>query len=176
MNRMLLLLAAGAAAPSAAIAQLSITTIGATDAFACYENARDGLSEDTTPCDAALADRGTSRNDRKKTLVNRGILFNRKGDLNEALSDFNRAIEIDEDLAEAYVNRGNTWFYAGDYDRALADYERSLTLDVAKPWAAWYNIGLVHDARNDAEAAQEAYAKSLALNPEFYQAQQKIKP
>ncbi len=174
MDRFLCILAIALAAPVGAAAQLSVTTIGATDAFSCYENARTELSEDTDPCDAALDDRTTTRTDRKKTLVNRGIIHNRRGELNEALADFNAAIEIDEDLAEAYVNRGNTWFYASEYERAMTDYEKALALDVAKPWAAWYNIGLVHDARKEPDKAQEAYAKSLELNPDFYLAQQKI--
>lgn len=159
---------------SSANAQLSVTTIGATDAAACYANARDELTEDTRPCDLALDDRGTTRVDRKKSLVNRGIILNRRGDYNEALADFNAAIEIDETIAEAYLNRGNTWFLAGRLDDAMADYEKALALDVAKPWAAWYNIGLVHDARNETPQAQEAYRKALELNPDFYLAQQKV--
>ena len=160
---------------SAAVAQMSVTTIGATDAAACYANARDELTEDTRPCDAALADRRTKRVDRKKTLVNRGIILNRRGDYNEALADFNAAIDIDETIAEAYLNRGNTWFLAGRLDDAMADYEKALALNVAKPWAAWYNIGLVHDARNETTQAQDAYRKALELNPDFYLAQQKLK-
>ncbi len=153
---------------------MSVTTIGATDASACYQNAADELSENTGPCDVALDDRATSRTDRKKTLVNRGVIYNRRGDYNDALADFNAAIEIDDDLAEAYVNRGNTWFYAGRLDDAMADYEKALALDVAKPWAAWYNIGLVHDAREEPQAAQAAYRKSLELNPNFGLALQKV--
>lgn len=179
MIRTLFLHAAFMSAPllivsTAAAAQMSVTTIGATDAAACYANARDEFTEDTRPCNLALDDRGTTRIDRKKTYVNRGIILNRRGDYNEALADFNAAIEIDETIAEAYLNRGNTWFLAGRLDEAMADYEKALALDVAKPWAAWYNIGLVHDARNEAPQAQAAYLKALELNPDFYLAQQKV--
>lgn len=110
-----------------------------------------------------------------KTYVNRGIIHNRNGALQLALDDFNAALEIDDELAEAYVNRGNSWFLAGRYDDAMDDYQRSLALDVAKPWAAWYNIGLVHDARNEGDKAQEAYKKALELNPNFTLAQRKLK-
>ena len=163
---------AGLAAPAAA--QLSITTIGATDAAACYKNAQDEFAEDTSPCDEALDDRNTLKADRKKTLINRGIIYNRRGDLNEALADFNKAIDLDDDLAEAYLNRGNTWFYAGEHDRAMTDYEKALALDISKPWAAWYNIGLVHDARKETEKAQAAYRQALELKPDFALAQRKI--
>ncbi len=157
-----------------ASAQMSVTTIGATDAAACYNNANDDYSSDTEPCDTALENPGTTRLDRKKTLVNRGIIHNRNGDLGAALEDFNAALEIDGSLGEAYLNRGNSFFLASRYDEALADYERALEANISKPWAAWYNIGLIHDARNDADKAREAYKKALEENPGFTLAQQKL--
>lgn len=164
----------GVAAP--ALAQMSVTTLGATDAAACYQNANNGFESDTGPCDSALDDRGTTRSDKMKTHVNRGIIHNRNGDLQAALDDFNDALDINSGLAEAYLNRGNTYFLAGDNDAALADYEQSLELGISKPWAAWYNIGLAYDAKKDPVRAQEAYAKALEINPNFTQAQNKLKP
>lgn len=157
-----------------AAAQMSVTTIGATDAAACYENASNDFSSDTDPCDKALKDPGTTRGDKKKTLVNRGVIHNRNGDLTAALDDFDDALEIDGALAEAYLNRGNSYFLASRYSEALADYERALETGVSKPWAAWYNIGLVHDAQSNADKAREAYEKALQENPEFTLAQQKL--
>ena len=174
MRSITAIFAAGLLAPATAAAQSAITTIGATEAGECYQNALDGISEDTRPCDAAISDRNTLRNDLKKTYVNRGVILNRRGDYTEALADFNRALDLDDELAEAYLNRGNTWLYASRYDDALADYEKALALDVAKPWAAWYNIGLVHDARKEPGKAQDAYRQSLALKPDFYLAQAKL--
>jgi len=157
-----------------AAAQMSVTTIGATDAADCYKNAQNDFENDTGPCDAALKDRNTTRRDRMKTHVNRGIIHNRNGDLAAARADFDAAIEMDGALAEAYLNRGNTHFHGARYDEALADYEHSLTLGVQKPWAAWYNIGLVYDAKKDVEKAREAYEKALELNPNFTLARQKL--
>lgn len=157
-----------------AFAQLSVTTIGATDAAQCFQNANDDLVSDTSACDEALGRQSLTRSDRKKTLVNRGIIHNRNLDVQDALDDFNAALDIDDELAEAWLNRGNSWYRAGRYDDALADYERALALNVAKPWAAWYNIGLVHDAKKQPLKAKAAYEKSLALNPDFWLAQEKL--
>lgn len=157
-----------------AAAQMSVTTIGATDAASCYRNAADDFSRDTDPCDKALKDHTTNRGDRVKTLVNRGVIYNRNGDLQKALDDFNAALDLDGEVAEAFLNRGNSWFLAGDYDKALADYDQALALGVNKPWAAWYNIGLVHDAREETEKATEAYEKALEANPDFTLAKQKL--
>lgn len=159
---------------TSAQAQLSVTTLGATDAAQCFQNANDEFTNDTNPCDKALADRATTRTDRKKALVNRGIIFNRMDRVDAALRDFNEALGIDDDLAEAWLNRGNSFFRAGRYDEALADYEKALALDVAQPWAAWYNIGLVYDAQKRPDEAREAYQNSLSLNPDFALARRKL--
>ncbi|MEQ1929968.1 MAG: tetratricopeptide repeat protein [Parvularculaceae bacterium] len=155
------------------LAQMSVTTFGATDAVQCFENARNDFSRDSEPCDKALAGPLTS-DDKKKTLVNRGVIRNREGKLMEAMEDFNNAIDIDSGLAEAYLNRGNSYYLGARYDQAISDYEQALHLDVSKPWAAWYNIGLARDARSDAAGAKAAYEKALELNPDFYAAKQKL--
>jgi len=166
--------AAVAALSATAFAQLSVTTIGANDAAQCFQNANNSFSRDTSPCDKALRDFGTTRGDAMKTHVNRGIIHNRNNDVQAAIDDFNAALEIDASSAEAYLNRGNSYFRAGMHDRALGEYERALELDVVKPWAAWYNIGLVYDAKKQPGKAREAYEQALALNPGFTLAQLKL--
>lgn len=163
-----------ALAVSPAGAQMAVTSFGAGDGAKCYQNANNQLSSDIAPCDLALRDPGTTRSDLKKTFVNRGIIHNRNGDIVAALEDFNAALAIDPDLAEAYLNRGNSHYRGTRYDEALTDYNRALALDVAKPWAAWYNIGLVYDAQKETDSAREAYQKALDLNPDFALAQRKL--
>ncbi len=155
-------------------AQMSVSTFGATDAVECYRNAASEVARDTGPCDAALRDSATKKRDRIKTLVNRGIIHNRNSDIAKAVADFDAALAMDGGLAEAYLNRGNSRFLASDYASALDDYEKALRLGVSKPWAAWYNIGLVHDARKESEKARDAYEKALALKPDFSLAQEKL--
>lgn len=159
---------------SAASAQLSVSTFGATDAQACYEDARDDRATSVERCDAALAGQAMTKRDRLATFVNRGIIHNRAGRLNEALADFDKALEGDAGLGEAYLNRGNAQFLAGRYDLAIADYEKSLDTDLSKPWVAWYNIGLAREQQKDARAARTAYERALEINPEFGLAREKL--
>lgn len=167
-------LAAAAVLAGQAGAQMSVTTIGATDAVSCYNNAQDDFSKDTDACDKALADGRMNQTDRKKTLVNRGVIRNRAGALAEAKADFNAALAIDEALGEAYLNRGNSHYLERQFNAALADYQRALEAGVNKPWAAWYNIGLVYQAQNKQDEARAAFEKALELNPDFSQAKQKL--
>ena len=173
-SRTVLFAVALALSPATVHAQMSISTIGATDAASCYENANNDLSRDAGPCDEALGDANLTRGDRKKTLVNRGIIHNRAGDLQAAVDDFNAALDIDDSLAEAFLNRGNSYFLAGQHQTALEDYRTALDLGVNKPWAAWYNIGLAYEGLKQKDDAREAYRQSLAMNPTFTQAQLKL--
>ena len=50
----------------------------------------------------------------------------------EALADFNRAIELDPEDAWALAGRGETYWAMGRYDQALADYDRAIELDPAE--------------------------------------------
>lgn len=160
--------------PNISFAQLSVTTIGATEASACYQDASNSLTHDTGNCDAALKGGDLMRSDEKKTLVNRGVILNRAGAFEDARADFDAAIAIDDSLAEAYLNRGNSFYLAKRFDAALVDYDRALALAITKPWAAWYNIGLVYEATKKPDMAREAFQNALNANPEFTQAQQKL--
>jgi len=171
--RFLIGLAAALVATSAE-AQLAVTTFGATDAQACYEDARSETATSVASCDAALKGQALTKRDRIATLVNRGIVHNRAGRLTDALTDFNAAIDADGSLGEAFLNRGNARFLAGQYDLAIDDYEKSLGAEISKPWVAWYNIGLAREAQKDARAARAAYERALEINPEFGPARKKL--
>lgn len=159
---------------AAASAQLSVSTFGATEAQSCYQDARSDSATSVDSCDAALAGQALTKRDRLATLVNRGIIHNRAGRLSEALADFDKALEGDGALGEAFLNRGNAQFLAGRYDLAIADYEESLDTDLSKPWVAWYNIGLARAALKDARGARTAYERALAINPDFGPARKKL--
>jgi tetratricopeptide (TPR) repeat protein len=159
---------------TSASAQLSISTFGATDAQACFEDAKSDRETSTDNCDAALAGQAMTKRDRLATYVNRGIVNNRAGRLTEALADFNAALDADASLGEAWLNRGNARFLAGQYDLAVADYEKSLDANLSKPWVAWYNIGLAREAQKNARAARTAYERALEINPDFGPARDKL--
>ncbi len=51
------------------------------------------------------------------------------GEYDEALADFDRAIELDEKYAWAIARRGETYRLMGKYAEALADFDRAIELD-----------------------------------------------
>lgn len=161
-------------APSGALAQMAVSTFGATDAQLCYQAAADNFASDTDDCDEALKGGTLTARDRIATYVNRGIILNREGRLDEALADFDKAIEKNSELAEAFLNRGNTYYLMRRYDEAIGDYQSSLRYNLRKSHVAWYNIGLAQEAKKDDVKAKEAYRTALEINPEFGPAQKKL--
>src|ERR1700752_637154 len=51
-----------------------------------------------------------------------GVEYLKKGMLNEAIAEFDKAIEIDSRDANAYYNRGLAYFYKGQYDQSISDF------------------------------------------------------
>ena len=160
----------------AALAQLSSTTFGNSEAALCYRSALNEASRDVSSCDLALARGDLTIGDENKTLVNRAIIYNRRGDYEAAFADLNRAIDRAPDLAEAFVNRGNAYFMTGNFKNALSDYETALLKDIKDKAAAWYNIGLTYERLNRPLDAREAFNRALEHNPEFAPARAKLEP
>ena len=70
-----------------------------------------------------------SRNSRYLlALNNRGILKGKAGDPAGAIGDFDAAIRIKADYAEAYYNRGVALYQTGQKENACNDWNRALTL------------------------------------------------
>src|SRR5262245_28399852 len=55
---------------------------------------------------------------------NRGVARQRKDDLIGALSDFNKAIELNPRYADAYFNRGAILHGQGQYSAAIGDFSK----------------------------------------------------
>jgi tetratricopeptide (TPR) repeat protein len=60
--------------------------------------------------------------------IQQGTAYGQRGDHDRALAEFNEAVRIGPDRADAYANRGMAYYYKGDFDRAIADLEQALRL------------------------------------------------
>ena len=60
---------------------------------------------------------------------NRGLMYFHLGQLEEAIANYNRAIELNPNLAAAYNNRANCYVNQGEMIDALMDYDRALELN-----------------------------------------------
>jgi tetratricopeptide (TPR) repeat protein len=93
---------------------------------------------------------------------NRGVACHARGDLDGALAEFDRALELRPDYAEAYHNRGVIRQARGDLEGALADLDRAVQLNSCCA-EAYNNRGSVRRARGDLEGALADYDRALEL-------------
>ena len=94
-------------------------------------------------------------------IFNQGLDYFEKGDYENAIKDFNRALEINPKFAEAYNNRGNAYALMGDFERAIADFNRALEIN-PKLAGAYFNKGLVYDRLGRFQEAVKAYIDFLS--------------
>ncbi|RBP48852.1 tetratricopeptide repeat protein [Arenicella xantha] len=147
------------------------STLVGGDSFAreCYLNSQSAALQkgvnrlDTVPCNRAIDDAGLNQADLLASLVNRGIIFTAIGDYVSAAKDYNRALEINPEVGEAYLNRGNLWFLAQRYQAAIDDYDDALKFGVKEPHVAYLNRGMVLEKVNDRDAAKLSYQRALEL-------------
>ena len=59
---------------------------------------------------------------------NRGNAYGKKGDCDRALSDFDKAIQLKPDYADAYYNRAVAYFYKGDYGKSWESVRKAESL------------------------------------------------
>lgn len=51
-----------------------------------------------------------------------GVIHQNRQDYRTAIEYFSKAINLQDNYADAYYNRGQCWFYLGDRDRSCADW------------------------------------------------------
>jgi tetratricopeptide (TPR) repeat protein len=98
------------------------------------------------------------------TLNTRGNAYYDKGLSDQAIQDFDQAIKLDPNYAEAFYDRGSAYFQKGDYDRALQEYNEAIRL---KPdyVDAYNNRGDVYYQKGDIDHALEDVGQAIKLSP-----------
>jgi tetratricopeptide (TPR) repeat protein len=98
-------------------------------------------------------------------LVQEGDSLQSKGDFDGAISNYTKAIQLNQDAAEAYNNRGNAERAKGDLDSAIADYSQALTLQTNYA-NAYLNRGNVKSQKGDLDGAITDYGKAIEFKPD----------
>lgn len=88
-----------------------------------YNNDFDGALDDLAKCEKI-------DNSIAEIYLLRGNLLVTKVKYKEAMIEYNKAIELKNDYAEAYVSRGTLWFYMGDNNKRCEDYLKAESLGV----------------------------------------------
>ena len=150
----------------------AVRSIGNSAARSCYlaaETRGAPTSEVLRFCDDALRD-AASHDEIVASLVNRGILKARLGDLDGALSDYDAALEQDPDEPEAYLNKGFALLSLSDSAQAAKPlFDSALAKKTLRPELAYYGRGIAHELTGEVRAAYQDYREASRLDPKWRQ-------
>ena len=102
-------------------------------------------------------------------LVNRGIEKAKNGDLDGAIADFDRAMQLNPKDDAPYYNRAQARRLKKDTAGAIADYTRAIEFGSTNP-AAYNNRGNARAENNDREGAISDYTHAIELKPNYARA------
>lgn len=97
---------------------------------------------------------------RAEAYAARGSWKTKKGEYDEALSDYDKALAIDPDNVEFYDYRADVWLQKGNVERAIDNYNQSIRIDATYA-AAYYSRGRAYEKQGDMERARESYRAAL---------------
>ena len=96
----------------------------------------------------------------------RGTVLALAGLYKQAITEFNKAVELDPEYAMVYNNRGNAYWNKGNFDRAIADYDKAIKLDPEYA-EAYSNRGFVYYLKGELTKAISDLEKCLELSDDF---------
>jgi tetratricopeptide (TPR) repeat protein len=100
---------------------------------------------------------------------NLGLLSAREGRTDEAINDFQQALQLDPDHLIALQNLGNAFRQAKRWDDARATFQRALELNPDSPDVN-YALGMVYAQTDDIDRAHSYLQKALAERPAYPEA------
>jgi tetratricopeptide (TPR) repeat protein len=176
------LAAALAAAPRAAAQDPNstggaLTVLGSDSrARACanFVNSGSASDEAVEACTRALANPRLTREGAIELHSNRGIIYLRRHEGQQALADFEAAIALDPDNAEAHLNRGAALVMLQQPGPAVAEITQALSLGVREPEKAYFNRGAAREALGDLRGAYEDYSTALEIRPDWGPANEEL--
>jgi tetratricopeptide (TPR) repeat protein len=95
---------------------------------------------------------------------NLAFSLNQRGDLQEALEEYRRVLQIDRKNAKAYASIGDVYLQLKSFSAAHAAYEKALALHPDDP-AVLLNIGAAYQSAGAMGQAETAYQRVLQIDP-----------
>lgn len=167
--RLALALGLFATAPAAPVLAAA-SVVGTGYARACYQAAEEKrpTRQALRICDSALMDETLDLADRAKTLVNRGIIRMQARDIDAAIADYDAAIRVAPETAEAYVNKGLALMRLGDrHSEVVTLLTEGLIRNPTRPEVAYFSRGMAHELLGLTREAYDDYTRAVELAPDW---------
>jgi tetratricopeptide (TPR) repeat protein len=95
---------------------------------------------------------------------NLGDVYARQGDMQKAVDEFKKAIEINSNYADAYHNLANTYQQMNQLDLAIENYKKALSIN-PNLWQSYQNLSAIYFSQGQYNLAEENMKKALEVNP-----------
>jgi tetratricopeptide (TPR) repeat protein len=95
---------------------------------------------------------------------NLGVVLFQKGQVDEAVAQYQKALEINPNYVAAHYNLGNALFQKGQLDEALAQYQKAVEIN-PNDAEAHVNLGNALFQNEQLDAALAQFQKAIEINP-----------
>lgn len=92
-----------------------------------------GSDDDVAACTRVIEAGGIESKILAHAYYMRGLHFQMESDLDRAISDYSKSIELDPRYPSSYYMRGHALEASGDLERAKADHSKARELGAASP-------------------------------------------
>jgi tetratricopeptide (TPR) repeat protein len=89
-----------------------------------------------------------------------------KGEYDNAIADYGRAIEYSPNYVLAYYNRGLAWHNKGELEKAIDDYDKAVEFNPNYAFA-YNNRGYIWYFKQEFSKAISDYSKAIECNPNY---------
>jgi Tfp pilus assembly protein PilF len=101
--------------------------------------------------------------------TNLGSVYQKRGQLQDAMANFDRAIALDPNDYMAYINRGVIFDKVGAFGTALESFNTAVALNPSE-FTAYYNRGITYDKMGRTAEAIRDFERAVILKPNEYRA------
>ncbi len=106
---------------------------------------------------------------KERPYINRAKAYYDQGNVDRAMADYNRAIELNTDDELAYTDRGFLYTQQGNSAKAMSDFDKAIKINPVYPMA-YYDRGLAFEAQKNVSQAFNSFTKAIELNPHYLEA------
>lgn len=110
-----------------------------------------------------IIDEGQAQPSSAVAYNNKGIVFNTLGKYDDAVDSYKKAINLDQNYAEAWANLGVTYSSNNSTEEAIQAFSKSLSINQKQGWV-WYAMGSAYYKLGDYTDAISAYDNAINLN------------
>jgi len=107
--------------------------------------------------------------DRKQNALDHnqlGVAYWTQGKLEQAIAQYQKAIQIDPNFAQAHYNLGNVYKNQGQLEQAIVEYQKVIQIDPNLAYAH-YDLGVVYVKQGQLDQAIAEYQKTIQIDPNF---------